>query len=303
MKKSKDPSPTKSETNSTTKDESSTSRPLPQYLINFLLFLLAILIGILIQRYIDDNRVDKLQNQEHVAKKPSEPLIDMEKLYKEMAEIKRELEEAKRPTNINTDSKSTKSQIESKRAAQDDIINENQEVKKGVIGEEVLVDDSAYKLQSEDGKPLKIDLSEIQRKQQLEKEREEKIKTAEAELKRKKIQEAKEKNRLKKEKKLEEDQEKDAGKHKAKEADALKKSQDEQSQSAQTKTPSTPEVPVEVKNFQSTKINQIKTKKMWIPIPNRFILLLSFHFQRTKANLNDFMRLFKQWRSSQSSCK
>lgn len=222
-----------------------------QYLINILIILIAILIGMQIPKFINENKsVNGNEFQSH-----DKSFIDMDKLYNEISErIKAEIHEAhilkERQSNQNSDNVQTTTEELTK--IQDDIINEKENIKAKTISvsDEIVVDDSAMKIQN-DGKPIKIDLNEVKNKQ-VEEEKE-------AELKKRKIQEGKEKARQAKEKKLQQ----------SKKEDKLQVEKEEKKEevSAKENTGEKTTVPDEVRNFPSTKIAQIKTKKMWIPIP------------------------------------
>ena len=214
-----------------------------QYQIIILFVLVVILFVIQVPRFLNE-------------RKSSEHLIDIEKVYREVSErIRAEINEGivlkERESDQNCFKFKSSSSSEELKKPQDDIINEKVDanVKKVVVSDEKVVDDSAMKIQN-DGKPIKIDLNEIDKKK-VEEERE-------AELKRKKIQEGKEKARQAKEKKLQQ--------AKKEEKTPVEKEEENEKVSIKEKSTDSVTIPDEVKNFQSTKINQIKTKKMWIPI-------------------------------------
>jgi hypothetical protein len=231
-----------------------------QYLLNILIILIAILIGMQIPKFMNENKSlngNEFQSQDSdlSSQKPAESLIDMEKLYNEISErIKAEIRESLILKDRESNKKSDKvvTTTEELTKLQDAIINEKENVKAKTISvsDEIVVDDSAMKIQN-DGKPFKIDLNEVKNKQ-VEEEKE-------AQLKNRKIQEGKEKARQAKEKKLQQ----------TKKEDKIQVEKEEKNEEASVikKTTEKTTVPDEVKNFPSTKIAQIKTKKMWIPIP------------------------------------
>jgi hypothetical protein len=243
-----------------------------QYLINVLIFLLALLIGTQIPKYVNEQKAlggNEFQSQESSVPKSAQPVIDMEKIYKEVSErIRAEINEAQILKERELNQNSNKAPILEK--PQDDIINEKVAAKTKIVmvSNEIVEDESAIKIQS-DGSPITIDLNKVKNKQ-AEEERE-------AQLKKKKIQEAKEKARQAKEKKLQEakkDEKTQTEKEKMeedpkvkKEKSKIEKEKREEELKVKEQKSDAVVIPDEIKNFQSTKINQIKTKKMWIPIP------------------------------------
>ncbi len=237
-----------------------------QYLINFLIFVLALLIGIQIPKYVNEQKSlggNEFQSQESSVPKAAQPLVDMEKIYKEVSErIRAEISEAQILKEREHNQNSNKAQTIPEKP-QDDIINEKvaANTKTVTVSNEIVEDESAIKFQS-DGSPVTIDLNKVKNKQ-AEEERE-------AQLKKKKIQEAKEKARQAKEKKLQEakkDEKSQIEKEKMQEDPKVKKEKRDEELKVKEQKSDAVAIPDEIKNFQSTKINQIKTKKMWIPIP------------------------------------
>jgi hypothetical protein len=203
-----------------------------QYLVNLLMFIIAILAGMLIQQYfMSNNKTQELTtsnsqapflNQEIVAPKPTKPLVDMEEIYKEMSErLKKELLDAENRKNSQKES----SRQDTKR--QDDIINE----KKVVIDDKMVDDDSGIQIKNSNGnyyqkinpngEPVEFESNGIKFKVNTKNEPDEgKVKEAENERKLKEEQDLKRKEEAERKRKAEERERK---KKEAEDAKRLKK--------------------------------------------------------------------------------
>lgn len=242
-----------------------------QYLVNLLMFIIAVLSGMLIQQYImSNNKAQEFTtsnsqppflNQEIVAPKPKEPLVDMEAIYKEMAErLKKEIQDEE---NRKNSQKESTLRDEKKTRVQDDIINEKQDSKRVVIDDKMVEDDkSGIKIDPKG--PAEFESNGIKFKVNTKNEAKEK--EAETERRLKEEEDLKKKEEAARKRKADERERK---KKEEEEARQLKKENEKKAQNNKAAVDNVADIPDEIKNFPTKKISQIKTKKMWIPIPNR----------------------------------
>lgn len=205
------------------------------YVLNIVLFCVAILIGMLLQynQNLLTTRTsltlsDKVENHEHKPVRTTDhpAPFDMDAVYKQMSDkLKKEIMESISKENqlpiVTTTTTTTPSE--------DRIVNDSPKV---IIDAEPIKDEKSEIKFTKTNEPIVINPESIQ----IEKKNEEKKKKRDAEvINRKKQKEEKRK------------QEESASKKTASQQD---------------------EVPAEIKNFNTIKISKMQPKKMWIPIPN-----------------------------------
>lgn len=228
------------------------------YVLNFLLFLSAIVIGMLIQQTqvlsILTGGNAALERPPSTQQLPTstsipplkqqvESPIDMDALYREMSEkIKREVEASFKEKQEKLEKAKEEAKKPVVKAKEDEVVNEEQNKPVVKTKNKVVIDDSL----KTDGQDLTINSGDKQQQQKIVIDPS-KIKVVQET---KEDAKAKERERQRREEAAKRLEEKEAKAAKAKQADKQVK------------------VPDEVKNFKSSLVSKMKPKKMWIPIPN-----------------------------------
>lgn len=248
---------------STSKKEIHQTNPTSHYFITFLIFIIALLLGILIQQNFsllnkqpneklddEDNYISSISKYQSNTQAPASSFDqeNMEKMFKEMGQkLKNEIIETVQAEMKSKPTEPQKNEVPKKVAtkSQDDIINEQSKVKielpkykneptRVTVGEEVVKDKDDPEMKLKAGEPIVINPS--------------------ANLNLEKEKPATSSNKIK-------NKEKEPLKENDKEVEKRK---------GKTKqSPTEHDTDEAVKNFQTTQISKIKPKKMWIPIPNR----------------------------------
>jgi hypothetical protein len=211
--------------NDTHKPEANSS----QLLINILVFVIALLLGILVQQHMQPSKQETNQLQTNPTN------ADLVKLIDELS--------AKLKNELLTELKSYALSESKKTSQEDSIVNESPKVEsvtqasKVVIEHELKTEDSQPEIRITDGKPILLNQDNFKLKPERVHEPEKKPESSKEEKRQRKPKNREERDRM-----IKENVKKNGG--------------------------DIEQFPDEVKNFKSTKISQIKPKKMWIPIPN-----------------------------------